>query len=309
MEDYSDTKPLLWLFTADPVFESDLKEIATFAGWRTAPGPAATGRPATEAPLTPPGAILADIRSGTETEPREIAKAAAYARRHDIAFIAWTDMRRLDEADALSAGIDAHLLVDPDRAEAVYVLTRAKGRRDNRAREKRGESRELMRLSDELVEMARRVAALTRDEEGGGVRADPLNYRGAPPGHENALGADGKTSAISPESIREMIRLRRMREDEFPSDLFADPAWDMLLDLTASRIEDKPVSVSSLCIASAVPATTALRWIKLMTDRGMLERRADSADARRIFIGLSDETFERMRRLLASLLTSQSPTV
>ena len=83
----------------------------------------------------------------------------------------------------------------------------------------------------------------------------------------------------------------------------------MLLDLTASRIEDKPVSVSSLCIASAVPATTALRWIKLMTDRGMLERRADSADARRIFIDLSDETYARMQRLLGQMLAGQAPPV
>ncbi|MAC11889.1 MAG: MarR family transcriptional regulator [Sphingorhabdus sp.] len=309
MEDYSNSSPLLWIVTTDAALESTVAKIAALAGWRAAPRLAAMDEASTSMPATPPRAILADIRSGSETEPREIAKAAEYAGRHDIAFIVWTDMRRLDEADALADGSHAALLVDPEPAEAVYALTRARSRQGNRAREKRGESRELMRLSDELVEMARRVAALTRNDEGGGVRADPLSYRGAPPGHDGALGAAGAAPTIAPERIREMIRLRRMREDEFASDLFADPAWDMLLDLTASRIEDKPVSVSSLCIASAVPATTALRWIKLMTDRGMLERRADSADARRIFIDLSDETYVRMQRLLGQMLAGQTPPV
>ncbi len=85
--------------------------------------------------------------------------------------------------------------------------------------------------------------------------------------------------------------MRRLRDRYFPSDLFADPAWDILLDLTASRLEKKPVSVSSLCIAAAVPPTTALRWVRMMTDQGLLERRADPADARRMFVDLSDAAY------------------
>ena len=148
----------------------------------------------------------------------------------------------------LAAPTDAEFLVDPQRAETVYALTKARGRKNEGARENRGESRELMRLSDELVEMARRVAALTRDNDGGQVRSDPLSYRGPPPGSATPLGED-VPPPISSGQLREMIRLRRMREGLFESDLFADPAWDMLLDLMASRLEDKPVSVSSLCIA------------------------------------------------------------
>src|SRR3546814_2543305 len=75
-----------------------------------------------------------------------------------------------------------------------------------------------------------------------------------------------------------MLRQRRMREQYFPADLFADPAWDMLLDLYAARLEHQPVSVSSLCIAAAVPATTALRWIKTMTEAGLFVREADPQD-------------------------------
>jgi len=56
----------------------------------------------------------------------------------------------------------------------------------------------------------------------------------------------------------------------------------------AARLEQSRVAVSSLCIAAAVPATTALRWIRTLTDHGLFVRRADPDDGRRIFIELSD---------------------
>src|SRR3546814_486265 len=79
-----------------------------------------------------------------------------------------------------------------------------------------------------------------------------------------------------------------MRTRFFDGALFADPAWDMLLDLTVARAEHARVSVTSLCIASGVPPTTALRWIGQMTEAGLLERVQDESDRRRAFITLSD---------------------
>lgn len=99
---------------------------------------------------------------------------------------------------------------------------------------------------------------------------------------------------LRPQAIRALIRLRRLRGDFFPPDLFADPAWDMLLDLMAARLEREQVAVSSLCIAAAVPPTTALRWIRTMTEQGIFERRHDPGDGRRIFIDLSDAAAQAM---------------
>jgi hypothetical protein len=89
--------------------------------------------------------------------------------------------------------------------------------------------------------------------------------------------------------IRRMLRLRRDRDRYFPAEIFADPAWDMLLDLTAAQLEGKLVPVSSLCIAAAVPTTTALRWVRSLTEAGLLERQVDPSDARRSHIRLSDD--------------------
>jgi hypothetical protein len=62
---------------------------------------------------------------------------------------------------------------------------------------------------------------------------------------------------------KDCYRKRRLRGMMFESAyLFADPAWDILIDLFIASEEDQRISVSSACIGSAVPTTTALRYIK-----------------------------------------------
>lgn len=75
----------------------------------------------------------------------------------------------------------------------------------------------------------------------------------------------------------------------------------MLLDLTAARAEHLRVSVTSLCIASAVPPTTALRWINQMIDMGLMQRLSDETDRRRAFIALTDKAADAMARYFADL--------
>ena len=73
---------------------------------------------------------------------------------------------------------------------------------------------------------------------------------------------------------RTIIRLRRRRDRLFGSDLFGEPAWDMLLELYAAELAQRRECVSGLCCASGVPATTALRWITLLVNAGWVTRRA-----------------------------------
>jgi len=113
--------------------------------------------------------------------------------------------------------------------------------------------------------------------------------------------AAGGPLPVTVVQVRAIIKARRLRERFFPAALFADPVWDMLLDLTAARLEDKPVAVSSLCLAAAVPTTTALRQIKALCDAGMFVRRVDLQDARRTFIELSETSAQSMLDYLGSL--------
>lgn len=91
-----------------------------------------------------------------------------------------------------------------------------------------------------------------------------------------------------------LIALQSSRNIPELPPLFADPAWDMLLDLFVARAEQRPVSVSSLCIAANVPASTAHRWIQALIDQEAVRRRADPVDRRRIFIEITDGAFSAL---------------
>lgn len=94
--------------------------------------------------------------------------------------------------------------------------------------------------------------------------------------------------------VRRLLRARRLREQKFGADLFADPAWDILLEAYAAQLAQQRISVSGLCCGSAVPATTALRWIKKLEEDGWLIREADPFDARRFWLTLTDSASARL---------------
>jgi len=75
----------------------------------------------------------------------------------------------------------------------------------------------------------------------------------------------------------------------------------MLLDLYAAELEGTRVSVSSLCIASAVAPTTALRWIARLTESGLLVRQPDPDDRRRAFMALSPQTSDALGAYMVAL--------
>jgi len=85
-----------------------------------------------------------------------------------------------------------------------------------------------------------------------------------------------------------MYKERRLRDQFLPSNLFADPAWDMLLDLYKAHYRRSDVSICSLCLASCVPTTTAHRWIDTMEDAKLFKRTCDQRDRRRVFIELTE---------------------
>src|SRR6476469_1135829 len=60
---------------------------------------------------------------------------------------------------------------------------------------------------------------------------------------------------VSMEAVQWIIHARVLRSKFLSTYLFADPAWDMLLELLRAEIAQRRISVSSLCIAANVPAT------------------------------------------------------
>lgn len=99
---------------------------------------------------------------------------------------------------------------------------------------------------------------------------------------------------VSEKDIRTLLRLRRNRDQFFETELFADPAWDMLLELYAAELGQLRMSVGALCAGAAVPATTALRWINQLEANGLIARRADPRDGRRQFLRLTQSGLDAM---------------
>ena len=109
---------------------------------------------------------------------------------------------------------------------------------------------------------------------------------------------DGQLAATGPRLAKSRANLsdlalkayrdRRRRSTIFGDDtLFGEPAWDILLDLFVAGERGNRVAVTSACIGSGVPSTTALRWLSVLETRGLIEREYDNQDARRSFVRLT----------------------
>lgn len=118
-------------------------------------------------------------------------------------------------------------------------------------------------------------------------------------------GADGALPyAKEAELARFLLRQRRRRETMLGAEHFADPVWDMMLDLFIARVHDEEVATSSLIIAANVPQSTALRRIRRLVADGVLVARADPHDGRRTFVRLSDVPFKQLAALLQQWLST-----
>ena len=83
--------------------------------------------------------------------------------------------------------------------------------------------------------------------------------------------------------------VRDLRKEFFSEQLFGEPAWDMLLYLFMRIPEDCHVQKKALQNASGVPPTTALRWIEVLEQAGLIESNRCPSDNRVTLINLTKE--------------------
>jgi hypothetical protein len=148
-----------------------------------------------------------------------------------------------------------------------------------------------------LIGIANELLAMARELEMGQTEVAPLRAVGT----SASPTAAGKDHPVWVELARQTYDDRRRRTKIFQSEeLFGEPAWDILLDLFIAAKERRRVSVTSACIGSAVPSTTALRWISILERQGLLTREADPGDARRVYVHLSPQGYEAMLEYFSS---------
>lgn len=99
-----------------------------------------------------------------------------------------------------------------------------------------------------------------------------------------------------------LARMRSRRSRYFSADLFAEPSWDILLDLFVSQVRGTRVPTTSLCLAANAPQATALRHICLLEQHGLLSRFGAPEDKRLMLVQITAQGYGQMRKCLGELL-------
>ena len=228
-----------------------------------------------------------------------LARLDARAAQSGTQLVVSTKVEAIDAVFGAMDCCDVQFLIDPSPAEYALAIGAALARLPGRSVHElaREDQLALVRLTEQVHSLARKLGGMPMEVEAPDqLRSPSFGYMARGPVEKPVSAGDrcGGGKLPSASVLREIIRQRQLRASFFEGELFADPAWDMLLDLTAARAEGNEVCVSSLCIASGVPATTALRWIGQMTEAGLFERLPDPADRRRAIIRLSGSAEEAM---------------
>ena len=254
--------------------------------------------------------VLLDCHEVSGADLAALSRLDIRAARAGAHLVISTTVAALDDVFACCDQSAPQILVEPSRAERVIALGRVLARVPNlRLRELAEDERlTLLRLTEQVGQIAARLERFGTDEAAPRWNPAAFRFESPAPAYAGPDGEGGERLVRAPRPplpdprlVRTIIRQRQLRAKFFDAELFADPAWDMLLDLTAARAEHTRVSVTSLCIASGVPPTTALRWIGQMSQAGLLERVEDESDRRRAFIALSDPAADGMARYFAEL--------
>jgi hypothetical protein len=231
-----------------------------------------------------------------------LARLDMRVARSGAKLIVGTNLAGLDDVFAVLDQSAPQILVAPSRAERVIAVGRVMGEAGAaRLREMGEEDRiALLRLSQQVEAIAHSLDRMGHASAGREGAAFDFRQQDAEPYLASSLPA-ARPGLPDPQAVRQIIAGRQARARFFDPALFGDPAWDMLLDLTAAHGEGARVSVTSLCIAAGVPATTALRWLTQMVESGIFVRVPDPADRRRAFIALSEKALAAMAGYFASL--------
>ena len=319
----------LSIFADRPALREQMREDALGAGFRVAE--AGNIASLLEGEARPLGdVVLVDCPAVTGVTLAALSRLDLRAAHASLELVVSTSVDALDDVFGALDQSGPQILVAPSRAERMIALGQVLARvPQRRVRELSEEDRlVLLRLTEQVSQIAHRLDHLSPGASGGagaapstggtGITSDGGAFRfdttrlGATAQSDDAtdrLVRTARPPLPDPRLIRRIIRQRQLRARFFDGDLFADPAWDMLLDLTAARAEHTRVSVTSLCIASGVPPTTALRWIGQMTDAGLLQRVEDETDRRRAFITLTDKAADAMARYFAELNANTSRVI
>jgi hypothetical protein len=134
----------------------------------------------------------------------------------------------------------------------------------------------LTKLAEELAEAARKFDAAAGEPDS----------------------AQPSIEAMSPrEYFVSLLDLRRMRERYFGSELFGEPAWDIMLELMIARIEERELLASQLKSHSHSPNIVTRHYLEALVEAKLVDRFDNAGNIDDPCLSLSSEAARRMAEL------------
>lgn len=109
-----------------------------------------------------------------------------------------------------------------------------------------------------------------------------------------------RSPSLSPSLIRLVLAVRLMWSGQFEAGL-GEPARNMLLALYAARLEGQRLTPTRPASATAVPLATALHWLNVMAERGLIRRSGDPRDRRLVRLALTPNAVAGIEAYLAAV--------
>jgi DNA-binding MarR family transcriptional regulator len=119
-----------------------------------------------------------------------------------------------------------------------------------------------------------------------------------PAGQRGEEPSDQLPSEAPLERAKSILRVRRARERLFCRAMLGEPAFDLLLCLFV-RSGQKETSLTSLAKLAGIPNSSAMRWIRYLCDKGLIELTDSHLDRRALCIQLTPSGRSVMEEFLA----------
>jgi|SRR5690554_554450 len=171
--------------------------------------------------------------------------------------------------DALRLGATDFLTKPVRPKELIDAVQRALGR----ARMSQPASYSLP--AHEIAQLANQATAL----------AERLRQIASPTRTLSAAAAPHQEPTIPDTSLLELIGVFRELQSQLSDSKLDDVAWDLLLELARSKLQEQTLSVSDLMVLQGyASSTTILRRINRLEELGFVQKLKDPTDGRRDFV-------------------------
>lgn len=112
----------------------------------------------------------------------------------------------------------------------------------------------------------------------------------------------GRSQEMGVQLAQRLFEERQLRNEFLQtSELFGEPAWDILLYIFLSQSKGKGAKVESLAVASRLPVTLAIRWLERLEYEEMIFAYRDEDETGEIFLRLTQETSSSISKYLQRL--------